>query len=147
MILLDTNVFSELMRKDPDEAVVSWINRQPRLSVWISSISVFEIRFGLQSKPSGKQREHLISIFEEVHTRVIENRVVAFDADAAREAADLMAVRNKTGFSVDLRDMMIAGIALSRHAAIATRNTRHFQDLKVPVVNPWQEGAIHKLRR
>jgi hypothetical protein len=141
MILLDTNVLSELMRKSPDGAVVAWMNQQPRLSVWISSISVFEIQLGLQSKSAGKQREHLISTFEEVRTRVIENRVVSFDAYAAREAANLMAVRNKRGVSVDLRDTMIAGVALSTGATLATRNTRHFHDLHIPVVNPWHDGA------
>jgi predicted nucleic acid-binding protein len=102
---------------------------------------VFEIRFGLQSKPAGKQRDHLTAAFERVRTISIDNRVVEFDADAAEEAARLMATRNMRGFSVDLRDTMIAGIALSRRATLATRNTRHFHDLHVLVVNPWQEGA------
>lgn len=141
MILLDTNVLSELMRPDVDVAVVAWLNRQPRLSVWISAISVFEIRLGLQSKPEGKKRDYLFAAFEDVRTRVIENRVVPFDAEAALEAAKLMSARSRRGFNVDLRDTMIAGIALSTQATLATRNTRHFDDLHVPVVNPWREGA------
>lgn len=141
MILLDTNVLSELMREDPDAVVVDWLNRQPRLSVWISSISVFEVRLGLQSKPAGKRRDRLQAAFEQVRVRAIENRVAPFDADAAHEAAVLMAERNKRGFVVDLRDTMIAGIALSARATLATRNTRHFRDLRVSVVNPWHEGA------
>lgn len=141
MILLDTNVLSELMRQDPDPAVIAWLDRQPGLSVWTSSISVFEIRFGLQSKPAGRQRDRLVAAFEQFCTLVIENRIVAFDAEAAHQAANLMAVRNKRGFSVDLRDTMIAGVAMSARATLATRNTRHFRDLHIPVVNPWNEGA------
>lgn len=141
MILLDTNVLSELMRESPEPTVIGWLNRQSRSSIWISSVSVFEIRFGLQSKPAGKRRDHLTAAFEKVRIISIDNRVVEFDADAAEEAAKLMATRNMRGFSVDLRDTMIAGIALSRRATLATRNTRHYHDLHVPVVNPWQAGA------
>jgi hypothetical protein len=141
MILLDTNVLSELMLPEVEPAVVSWLNRQPRLSVWISAVTIFEVRLGLQSKAGGKQRDYLSAAFEQVRTRLIENRVLAFDTEAAIEAANLMAARNKRGFNVDLRDTMIAGIALSRRATLATRNTRHFDDLQVPVVNPWHEGA------
>jgi toxin FitB len=137
MILLDTNVLSELMLPNPDAAVIAWLDRQPRLSVWISSITVFEVRLGLESKPAGRQRDSLTAAFEHVRTRLIEDRVVPFDADAALEAAKLMSVRNKHGFNVEVRDTMIAGIALSARATLATRNTRHFNDLHVPVVNPW----------
>lgn len=140
MILLDTNVLSELMRQRPEAAVVEWLNGQPRLSVWISAISVFEIRLGLQSKPAGRQRDGLVAAFEEVRIRLIENRVAPFDAEAAQEAASLMADRNMRGSPVDLRDTMIAGIAISSRATLATRNTRHFRDLHVPVVNPWRDG-------
>lgn len=141
MILLDTNVLSELMRERAEPAVVAWLNQQPKLSVWLTAISLFEIRLGLQSKPAGRQRERLIAAFEDICAREIENRIAPFDTAAAHETANLMSARNKRGFSVDLRDTMIAGIALSARATIATRNTRHFQDLNVPVVNPWREGA------
>lgn len=141
MILLDTNVLSELMRAHPDPVVIAWMNRQPRLSVWISSITIFEIRLGLESRPAGKQRDRLLDQFAGVCARAIENRIAPFDSGAAHEAANLMAARNQRGFNVDLRDTMIAGIALSARATIATRNVRHFHDLHVPVVNPWDEGA------
>lgn len=141
MILLDTNVVSEITRKQPDTGVIRWLNRQPALSIWMSSVSIFEVRFCLDVMAPGRHRDYLEEAFNAFCAQVVENRILIFDADAANEAAKLMAARNKRGFSVDLRDTMIAGIALSARAMIATRNTRHFHDLHVPVVNPWQEGA------
>lgn len=141
MILLDTNVVSEITRRQPDAGVIMWLNRQPALSIWISSISFFEVRFGLYAMSPGKHRDYLVAAFDEFCAQVVENRILTFDTDAANEAAKLMSARNKRGFSVDLRDTMIAGIALSASATIATRNTRHFHDLQVPVVDPWHAGA------
>lgn len=141
MILLDTNVMSELTRREPDAGVIAWLDRQPFLSIWTSSISIFETRYGLQVMAADKQRDRVAASFENFLAQMIENRVLAFDADAALEAATLMATRKRLGFPVDLRDTMIAGIALSARATLATRNTRHFHDLRVSVVNPWHEGA------
>ncbi len=136
MIILDTNVLSGLMRQTPDQAVVSWLDRQPRTSMWTSSITVLEVRFGLQIMPLGKRRAALLEAFEALLEK-LGDRVAPFDADAAQQASDLMAARHKRGRPVDLRDTMIAGIALSRHATLATRNTAHFADSGVPLVNPW----------
>jgi predicted nucleic acid-binding protein len=136
MIILDTNVLSALMRQAPDEQVVAWLDKQPRTSVWTTSITVLEVRFGLQIMPAGKRRSLLIQAFEALLDK-IGQRVAAFDAAAAQHAADLMASRHKKGRPGDLRDTMIAGIALAHRAILATRNTVHFDDLAVPVVNPW----------
>lgn len=141
MILLDTNIISEITRKQPNAGVIAWLDQQPSLSLWISSVSVFEVRYGLYAMAPGKHREFLVAAFEDFCAQIVDNRILTFDADAAHETAKLMAARNKRGFSIDLRDTMIAGIALSRRATLATRNTRHFHDLHVPVVNPWQAGA------
>jgi toxin FitB len=136
MIVLDTNVFSALMQVAPDPSVVAWLNRQPRTSVWITSVTVFEIRFGLQIMASGKRRTALLQSFESLLER-IEYRVASFDDAAADHAADLMASRQNAGLPGDLRDTMIAGIVVTRQAAIATRNTAHFRDISATVVNPW----------
>lgn len=141
MILLDTNIISEISRKQPDAGVITWLDQQPPPSLWIASISVLEVRYGLYSMRPGRQQEFLTAAFEEFCAEVVENRIVTFDSDAAHETAKLMAERKKRGFSIDLRDAMIAGIALSRRATVATRNTRHYHDLHVPVVNPWEQGA------
>jgi toxin FitB len=136
MIILDTNVLSALMRRTPDTDVIEWLNKQPRTSVWTSSINILEIRFGLQILPVGKRRSFLIRTFETV-LDLIEERVASFNADAALQAGDLMAFRQKKGMPIDLRDAMIAGIVLERHATLATRNTTHFEGISVSIVNPW----------
>lgn len=124
------------MRHTPDQSVIAWLDRQPRTSVWTSSVTVLEVRFGLQVLPSGKRRSALVQAFDEV-LNAIGHRVASFDVAAAQQAGDLMASRQRLGRPGDLRDTMIAGIALARRATLATRNTAHFEDISVPVVNPW----------
>ena len=136
MIILDTNVLSALMRQTPESEVVTWLDQQPRTSIWTTSITLLEIRFGLQVLAAGKRRTTLIQAFEEL-LQAIDHRVVAFDADAAEQAGALMASRQKKGRPGDLRDTMIAGIVLAHRATLATRNTTHFDDLSTPLINPW----------
>jgi toxin FitB len=136
MIILDTNVLSALMRQLPDQNVVAWLDGQPRASIWTTSVTVLEVQFGLQILAVGKRRTLLTQAFEELLSR-IGQRVLPFDVSAAQQAGDLMAVRHRKGRPGDLRDTMIAGIALAQHATLATRNTVHFQDTSIPLVNPW----------
>lgn len=137
MIVLDTNVLSALMREEPDEHVVAWLDRRPRSSVWTTSITVLEIQFGLGILPPGRRRSLLVRAFDAVLTQELGRRVAPFDQPSAERAAQLMASRHRKGTPVELRDTMIAGIVLARHATLATRNIPHFSDLEVPVVNPW----------
>jgi len=136
MIILDTNVLSALMQQMPNQEVVAWLDGQPRTSIWTTSITILEVRFGLQIMASGKRRSALMQAFEGVLEK-IGYRVAAFDTTAAQEASDLMASRHKRGRRGELRDTMIAAIALAQHATLATRNTAHFDDISVPLVNPW----------
>jgi predicted nucleic acid-binding protein len=136
MIVLDTNVLSALMHQIPDPIVVAWLDRQPRISIWTTSVTVLEIRFGLQIMPTGKRRSFLVQAFE-AFLEKIGQRVASFDGAAAQQASDLMASRHKKGRPGDLRDTMIAGIVLTHHATLATRNTSHFEDISAPVINPW----------
>ena len=136
MIILDTNVLSALMRQTPDSKVVAWLDKRPRTSIWTTSVTVLEIRFGLQIMTAGKRRSSLIQAFEAVLDK-IGHRVVPFDTAAAQQAGDLMALRHKKGQPGELRDTMIAGIVLAHHAELATGNTSHFADLSVPLINPW----------
>ena len=138
MTILDTNVLSALMRTNPEAVVVEWLDRQPADSVWLSSITVFETRFGLALLPKGRRRNGLERAFESVLAEDLAHRVLDFDSVAAATAAQLAADRRKAGRAVDLRDTLIAGIALARRATIATRNTKHFEGLDVPVINPWE---------
>jgi toxin FitB len=137
MIILDTNVLSALMRPAPDKTVEAWLDKQSRISMWTTSVTVMELRFGLEILPGGTRRTQLIREFNDVLAEEIGERIVPFDALAAQHAADLMASRYRSGRPAELRDTMIAGIAIANHATIATRNIPHFRDLSVPVINPW----------
>jgi len=137
VIILDTNVLGALMHTVPDPKVVAWLDRQPAESVWITSITLFETRFGLALLPLGRRRQALESAFDQLLNEDLENRVLDFDSAAATAAASLAAARQKRGQPVDMRDTQIAGIALARHATLATRNARHFADLKISIINPW----------
>jgi predicted nucleic acid-binding protein len=136
MIVLDTNVLSALMRQVPDPKAVTWLDRQARSSVWTTSITILEIRFGLQIMATGKRRSLLLKALEELLDQ-LGHRIAPFDEEAADQAADLMALRQRKGRMVELRDTMIAGIVLARHATLATRNSIHFDDLSLPLINPW----------
>ena len=137
MIILDTNVLSTLMNSRPDVAVVAWLDRQPTESIWITSITVFESRLALALLPDGRRRQLLEVAFEQIVAVDLDDRVLDFDRGAASAAAALAADRQRAGKPVDMRDTQIAGIAVSRRATLATRNVRHFADLQVPVVDPW----------
>jgi predicted nucleic acid-binding protein len=139
MVILDTDVLSALMRPEPEERVVAWLNQQPRTSVWITAITVLEIRFGLQILPPGRRRSSLMKAFDLVLADKIGGRIALFDTVAAEHAANLMASRHKRGRPVELSDTMIAGIAAASHASLATRNVSHFEDLPVTIVNPWAD--------
>ena len=139
MILLDTNVLSALMRSAPDPIVITWLDRQPAESVWITSVTLFEVRFGLALLPSGRKRRALETAFASLLREDLENRVVDFDVAAADAAAAVAADRQAAGRNIDIRDTLIAGIALARRATLATRNVRHFADLDVPVVDPCKD--------
>jgi toxin FitB len=139
MVILDTNIISAMIREEPrpDPAIVSWLDSQSWLSMWITSITVLEIRFGFAIMAAGRRQTSRLLAFERVLDEDLERRVLPFDSAAAEQAASLMEQRRRAGRPGDLRDTMIAGIALAHRATLATRNVRHFDDLGVPVVDPW----------
>lgn len=139
MIVLDTNVLSALMQHKPDAQVVAWLDSQHAESIWISSVTLFEARYGLALLAPGQRQSLLQERFDQLVQDDLEGRVLVFDADAASQAARLAADRKARGRPVDIRDTFIAGIALARRATLATRNVRHFDDLFVPVINPWED--------
>lgn len=138
MILLDTNVLSAMMQFVPDASVAAWLDRQPRASIWITTITIMEVRSGLQAMPVGRKRGILTNVFSILLNDKIQGRIAPFDINAAEQAAELIATRKLKGRPVDDRDTMIAGIALAARATLATRNVSHFADLSVRVVNPWE---------
>jgi predicted nucleic acid-binding protein len=105
--------------------------------LWTTAITVLEIRSGLAIMPAGQRRTARQSAFDLLIQRNFESRVLPFDRAAAEETASLIGARRRAGRPGELRDTMIAGIALARRATLATRNVRHFGDLRVSVVDPW----------
>lgn len=138
MIVLDTNVLSALMQKAPEPLVVDWLDHQPAESVWITTVTLFEARLGLALLPDGRRRKALEAAFNHLLLEDLEGRVLDFDRPSAEAAATLAAERQRKGRAVDIRDTQIAGIVIARRAKLATRNIKHFSDLKVEVVNPWK---------
>jgi hypothetical protein len=139
VILLDTNVLSAVMRREPEPRVVRWLDSQPPESIWTTSITVFEVRLGLELLAAGRRRRLLEEAFAEALEEDFEGRVAVFDEPAAHAAARIAAERRGAGRPVDFRDVQIAGIAKARKATLATRNVRHFEDLGLHLVDPWAE--------
>lgn len=137
MILLDTNVASELAKRRGEPAVLNWLDKQPLSSVWISSISVMELHFGLELLEPGRRRSELSAAITRLTSVVFKDRIAPFDQAAGEMAGRLAAVRRRKGAAVDHRDTQIAGIAISRRATLVTRNMRDFADLEIDVINPW----------
>ncbi|MGO9186136.1 type II toxin-antitoxin system VapC family toxin [Mycobacterium sp.] len=139
MILLDTNVLSALMRREPDRAVVAWLDDQPGESIWTTTITILEVRTGIELLEQGRRRRQLEQAFGELLTEDLGGRVQPFDQPAAEAAASIAAARQRAGRPVEIRDVQIAGIATARRATLATRNTRHFDAVGVNVVDPWSQ--------
>lgn len=137
MILLDTNVVSALMQRDADPVVVSWLDGLPARSVWTTSISVFEVRFGICLLAEGRRRRQLEEAFSTALEDDLEGRVLSFDSSAAEAAARIAVERRRAGRTIEVRDVEIAGIAAARKATLATRNLRHFEGLGLRLVDPW----------
>ena len=135
--LLDTNVISELTKPIPDSSVVAFLSEEEDL--WLSSILVHEIEYGLRLLPKGRRKNHL----SRLHTRILEtysDRILALDSTAAELSADFRAKAQLAGRAIDLGDALIAGIAKSHNLTIATRNTADFGHLDVDVADPWKIG-------
>lgn len=139
MILLDTNVLSALMQREPDQAVVAWLDEQPSESVWTTAITVFEVRMGLELPAKGRRRNQLEQEFDRLLVEDLDGRVQLFDRAAADAAGTIAASRQRAGRTVEIRDVQIAGVASSRKATLATRNVRHFEGLGIRLVNPWKK--------
>jgi predicted nucleic acid-binding protein len=139
LILLDTNVLSALMQREPDQTVVAWLDEQPSESVWTTAITVFEVRMGLELLAKGRRRSQLEQEFDRLLIEDLDGRVQLFDRAAADVAGTIAASRQRAGRTVEIRDVQIAGIASSRKATLATRNVRHFERLGVRLVNPWKK--------
>lgn len=137
MILLDTNVLSALMRREADPVVIAWLDAQPPESIWTTTITVFEIRFGLEILAAGRIRRALEEAFAAALDEDFDGRILGFDLAAAQAGATIAARLRAAGRLVEIRDVQIAGIVAARKATLATRNTRHFEGAGITLVDPW----------
>jgi predicted nucleic acid-binding protein len=137
VIVLDTNVLSALMRRNPDPKVVAWLDGLPAESVWTTSITMFEVQFGLALLVPSRRRRQLEDAFARSLEEDLEHRILPFDQSAARAAGAVAAKRRRAGRSVEIRDALIAGIVTARKASLATGNSRHFDGLDLPLIDPW----------
>lgn len=141
MIVLDTNVLSTVIEKARSANVFDWFQRQNPHEVWLTAITLYEARFGIERLRPGTRRDRLESGLERAVHTVLGGRVLDFDEAAAREAATLVAERENRGRTVDVRDTFIAGIVRAHGATLATRNTRDFDYAGIRLVDPWRTGA------
>ncbi len=140
MIILDTNVVSELMRPKPIPAVMAWLRRQAGNELYTTAITVAEIRYRIARLPDGQRRKTLDQAAGEIFA-AFPNQVLTFDLAAAVAYADLVAHRDNLGTPIDGFDAQIAAICRVHGSALATRNTKDFAETSIPVINPWQDAA------
>ena len=137
MILLDTNVVSEVMRSRPAAAVLDWLNDADTARLYLSTITIAEIVYGILSLPNGRRREGLLGRFEGFVENGFASRVIEFDVPAAYRYGELMARRRALGRPMSLPDGQIAAIASTRRFAIATRDVGGFDGIGLELINPW----------
>jgi toxin FitB len=137
MIILDTNVVSEMMKPQPNPTVRDWLNAQAAESLFLSSITLAEILFGIAALPSGKRKDRLEQVLDGLMT-LFRNRVLPFDAEAARRYAELALKARISGRGFPTPDGYIAAIAASRSYLIASRDTAPYAAAGLPFVDPWQ---------
>lgn len=141
MIILDTNVLSELMRASPADRVVRWVSAQPASSLYTTSITQAEVFHGILLLPAGRKRDALGKAADAMFLADFAGRVLAFGADAAPAYARIAADRRREGRPISAFDALIAAIAASAGASLATRNSHDFDGCGLKVINPWEAGT------
>ncbi len=137
MILLDTDVVSAMFRLELEPDVRAWFDSRQLDELFTSTITIYEIQRGIERMTRGRRRQRLEEQFAILLNHVFKGRLLPFDRDAASATARYQTAREKRGRAIDMADAMIAGISLSRGAALATRNVRHFAGPEIELINPW----------
>jgi predicted nucleic acid-binding protein len=138
VILLDTNVISEPLRSAPEQRVVAWLDGQPLETLYLSVITVAELRYGVARLPSGRRRKLLAEQLETQVLPTFTGRVLAFDLPVTQAYADLMARAQATGQPISMADGLIAAIAMTNRMIVATRDAKPFTAVGLKVIDPWQ---------
>jgi predicted nucleic acid-binding protein len=139
MIVLDTNVASELMRTSPHAAVRGWIGAHKGQDLYTTAITIAEIHYGIERLPDGQRKELIRSTAEGLFS-AFTDKILAFDAVAAAHYAGIVTRRDRAGLPIDGFDAQIAAICRARGAALATRNVKDFHDTGILVIDPWSDG-------
>ena len=140
--MLDTNVVSDLMRRTPAPAVVSWLDRQDASDVWLTAMTAAELLAGVARLPSGTRKRQLAAQVQSLLAEVFDGRILAFDQNAAVAYARIVTARLGAGTPISTADAVIAGTCLGAGAgAFATRNTADFLDIGLALVDPWDGAA------
>ena len=137
MIVLDTNVISELMWASPQQVVLTWFEAQPTNSLFVTTVTEAEILTGITLLPDGRRRRGLAESAGRLFTVLFAGRILVFDSHAANIYAEIFAQRHAVGRPINQADCQIAAIACSHGAAIATRNVADFEETEVEIINPW----------
>lgn len=137
-ILLDTNVISEVMRPNPSGNVINWLNSRNNTGLYISSITIAEICYGLRILPEGLRRQLLQSRFEQFISQGFADNIITFDESAARAYAEIMGTRKEMGRPMSLPDGQIAAIAQTNFLSLATRNIADFESCEIELINPFE---------
>ena len=137
MIVLDTNVVSEAMKPEPHRAVRAWLNDQAAETLYLSSVTLAELLFGIGALPAGKRKDMLAQALDGL-MGLFRDRVLPFDADAARRYAELAVTAKTSGRGFPTPDGHIAAIAASRGFIVASRDTAPYEAVGVSVINPWE---------
>ena len=137
MIILDTNVVSELMRPAPDPAVEAWVGGREAATLFFTALSEAELHYGVAIMPAGRRRDAIDAAIGSMLHDDFAGRILPFDSEAARAYAEIAAARRAAGRPISQVDGQIAAIARSRDMAVATRNTRDFADTGIDVIDPW----------
>ena len=140
MIVLDTNVISELMRESPDSEVIHWVDSQPASDLFTTAITIAELLYGISRLPAGRRRTVLSEVFEEMVSTVFADRVLPFDGAAAAHYAAVVTTRERIGRPISMADAQIGAICRAREATLATRNTSDFEHVDIAVADPWTSG-------
>ena len=138
MILLDTNVISETQRQSPNARVLDWLDEQALETLYLSAITVAELRAGIALMPAGKRRDGLLENLEKRLLPMFANRVLSFDMACTTAYAELLAKSRVAGLAIETADAFIAAIALANSFTVATRDTSPFEAAGLNVINPWQ---------
>lgn len=141
MIVLDTNVLSEIMRAKPDPAVLAWLDAQPPDDLWLNSVVAAELLYGVARLPEGARKQQLALAVSAMLEQDFAGQILSFDLNAASVYAVMLAERERIGQSMAMADAQIAAICLSREAKLATRNTRHFEGFGLTLMNPWDSHS------